>query len=117
MGIDGDRGDSGVVPERSHEARREITSTADGPTGSPRRPRDPGRLPLRARHAAAFGAATRHEAQPDDGTRTSSTQGGNLVSPKRGCSTMLGLNRTSVTAMVAVLVGIAGLTFMLAKAG
>src|SRR5436305_5125991 len=40
---------------------------------------------------------------------------GNLTSPKRGVTTMLGLSRKSVTELVAVLVGIAGLSYLLAR--
>ena len=102
--------------ERSHEARREMTSTADGPPGSPRRPRNLGRILPRARHPRVWARnpppdaiGRRHE------TRFSPSS--NLISRKRGGSTMPGSSRTSMTTMVTVLVGIAGLIFILARAG
>src|SRR5689334_22736311 len=54
------------------------------------------------------------QVRPGHGTRTAST---NLTSPNRRGTSTLGSSGKCVTAMVAVLVGIAGLFFMLATAG
>src|SRR5262249_49735047 len=68
MRMDGDRGGTGAVPERSHEARREMTSTADGPPGRRADPRTWAESFLG--HATpVLGPATCHRTQSDAATK------------------------------------------------